>query len=211
MPTQIDGIRINNHVLNLSLKSIAEIGGKIKSRLREIKDDEETVNYEVKSGQTYAIFRLTRRSPHVYTIFKNGHVNVTGVRRLCEIEILVHKLLEKLRLLPHVEEVKNSARVANISATAIIKLNKGEYVDLKQLYKNARRLEYESILAHARYDSKRFPACNLKIHRRGSLLVFSSGKVVIVGCKSDVDIRYLVHDFLPLLLLRLAIKRESLL
>lgn len=195
MSAEVDesSIRVGNYVLCLNLKHYSDIAEKISTFL----NCPDLIKYNVSKGQTYAIFKLSRTVPYVYTLFKNGHVNVTGIRRVSEFKDLVQALLSRLHLAVEVEEVLSNAKIQNISATAKIRLKRGECVNLRQLYENTRHPTYAAILDHTRFNVDRFPACNIKIKDYGSLLVFSSGKVVIVGCKNVENIRRLVLDILP--------------
>lgn len=198
MLTEVDenSIAVGNYVLCLDLKKYSDIGKRISKLVKQ----KETVIYPVRRGQTFAVIKLSRNLPYIYTLFKNGHVNVTGIRNTDHFKPLIYALLSKLDLLSEIAKVTSSAKIQNISATARIRLKKGECVNLRQLCENSRQPAHATYLVHARFDISRFPACNIKIKNRGSLLVFSSGKVVIVGCKNEQSVRHLALDILPNLL-----------
>jgi len=191
-----DGVRIHNYKISFDLKNEPGIQRKIEALLKSSKLKKK----RVRPGQTYAVAQIDTFYPYVYTLFKNGHVNVTKLRCIRDIVYAGEVLEEALRL----PKFTCKARVDNICATGKVFMKEEECLDLQQLYDNANAYMVENcksnILKHVRFDVNRFPCCNVKTKSWGSLLIFSSGKVVFVGCKTDLDVHLLSARVLPTLI-----------
>lgn len=126
-------------------------------------------NYYVFKIQSYHCV-LFKENP----LKKNNHLNVTKILSLDEIEYLqmaVEKILKKKIL---------EFRVDNIMAT----MSLGNNLLLKQLALNQLR-------DVAKYNCETFPGLFLK-YKQGTLILFHSGKIVIVGCRCEKDIKWLL-------------------
>jgi TATA-box binding protein (TBP) (component of TFIID and TFIIIB) len=105
---------------------------------------------------------------------QNNHLNVTKILSLSEISdlhLLIEKVLKKKIL---------QFRVDNIMATATI----GHPLSLRYLSVNQLR-------GVAKFNCETFPGLFLK-YKEGTLILFHSGKIVIVGCRCEKDIKWLL-------------------
>jgi len=150
-------------------------------------------------GQTYSVFTLPQL-PYVYTIFKNGHVNVTKLTCVEDIAQACVELERALKLKP----LSCRPKIDNITASGKIPLKSKEYIDLQALSEratsNVKKIAAFNEIQHVRFDVMRFPSCNIRTHNLGSLLIFSTGKFVCVGSKSILDVQLLANRLLVALL-----------
>jgi len=178
-------------------------------------------------GQTFKVIQIPHY-PYYFTLFFRGHVNVTGLSEVRDIQRAFKIIYAKLRaaapcvcmytrdaiVFDHLSALPREKvfgrlptdcdgiiptyTVDNICATADLKLR----LNLKQLCAAASKSED---IQFARFNIERFPGCNIKsANGRGSLLVFTTGKLVFVGSKSERDIYQLLK-----LVLRLLHKRKN--
>lgn len=107
-------------------------------------------------------------------IWNNNHLNVTkikSVRKIKQVKQLIFKLFKKKVI---------STKIDNIMATSCMK----NAINLKQLAQNQ--------LRHiAKFNIETFPGLFLK-YKEGTLILFHSGKIVIVGCRRKKDIKCLL-------------------
>lgn len=105
---------------------------------------------------------------------KNNHLNVTKILSLNEIgdlHLAIEKVFKKKIL---------QFRVDNIMATTSL----GHPIVLKNLAQNQLR-------NIAKYNCETFPGLFLK-YNEGTLILFHSGKIVIVGCRCEKDIKWIL-------------------
>lgn len=155
--------RINNIKVSVKLNLIP---------LNIVKDIIKDKNLPLKEYQNFIVFNLR----YTYTIFKSkgkndyNHVNITKIPSIEKIDISM-EILKKLfgkDILSH--------QIDNIIATSKWK-NKLNLLDLSQI-------RYEHPM---KYNNQKFPGLFIK-YTKGTALVFFSGKVVIVGCKTREEI-----------------------
>lgn len=192
-------INYHNYKISFKLENTSELRGKVTELLQQSR----VLVKPTISGQTYCVFSLPDLGSYVYTVFRNGHVNVTKISCLEEITAACEALQQALQLS---NDLSCLAKIDNITASGKIPMDaKREYVCLRTLSDRARRRKEEEEIGggeieHVRFDVTRFPSCNIRTKNNGTLLVFSTGKFVCVGAKSNFCVRALVHSLLQPLL-----------
>lgn len=122
---------------------------------------------------------ITFNYKYTYIWFKTGgnnlnHINVTKIPKLSKINQSVSRIknLFKCKVL--------SVVVDNIIATSDL----CETVNLRSIIK-------KKCFHKVKYNCERFPGLFLKFST-GTIILFHSGKIVIVGCKNKNDIKCLI-------------------
>lgn len=105
---------------------------------------------------------------------QNNHLNVTRIKSVEEIED-VKKIVSKI-LKRKVIYIK----IDNIMATSAM----NHPISLQNLAQNQLR-------TIAKFNIETFPGLFLK-YKEGTIILFHSGKIVIVGCRSEKDIKSLL-------------------
>lgn len=118
---------------------------------------------------TYTIFKLSKSS-------KNNHVNVTKIKR--ERDIIKAKTILSGLLQTKIFNVK----IDNIIATT----------DLKQKL-NLQDISNLKLCNIVKYNPEKFPGLFAKF-TKGTVILFHSGKIVILGAKSNKEIRYILSE-----------------
>jgi TATA-box binding protein (TBP) (component of TFIID and TFIIIB) len=122
---------------------------------------------------------LVIKSKYTYIIFKTNksnvtHINITKIPSLLDIDEAVNtiKILTNCLI--------TSQTIDNIIATTFVnkKLNLNQIVQ-EQKFKSIK------------YNNEKFPGLFLKF-KKGTVILFHSGKIVIVGSKSEQDIECLM-------------------
>lgn len=132
----------------------------------------------------------------VYTIFllsKNNtnHVNITKIPELSKTGQSIRFLSEKLGL----KICKETYKVDNITAS----LNLGYKISLLEIIKKYQEfsLYWDGEFTFS-YCNEKFPGLFIKLkqleRKIGTIIIFSTGKVVFVGCKSVDDIQCLTSS-----------------
>lgn len=121
-------------------------------------------------------------------IFGSGKIVITGAKSYDDVEAGFTKLFEKL-VESGVRVEKNTISVQNIVASADL----GSIVNLNAI---AISLGLENI----EYEPEQFPGLIYRLKSpKAAILVFSSGKLVVTGCKSIGDtievVDYIVKEF----------------
>lgn len=105
---------------------------------------------------------------------KTNHLNVTkikSVKKIKEVKQLISKVLKKKII---------SVKIDNIMATSCM----SHTLNLKHLAQNQ--------LRHvAKFNIETFPGLFLK-YKEGTIILFHSGKIVVVGCRHKKDIKCLL-------------------
>ena len=126
------------------------------------------------------------KNKYTYTVFlKNNFVNVTGISNFDELQ-QVRKHLEKL-LLPDVY-LFSDITVDNLTFSGL-----SSYVSksLRELQTSLRKKK-----AQVYFNSLRFPGLFVKFSCKGRIIVFSSGKYVIVGVKTIQEANNIYNLFI---------------
>lgn len=131
-------------------------------------------------------------SKFVYTIFKNkeinsyNHINITKIKNKLELR----ESLNQLKTYFGITFIKNTLKVDNITGT----LNLQKEIVLKELINYTETYKFDGDIFIS-YNNEKFPGAFLKVKKEnkkiGSILVFHSGKVVFVGCKTIYDLKCL--------------------
>lgn len=160
---QITNIKISLKIDAICLSSVQEI---LKQK---------NINHT-----SYPNFMVIRKT-YTYIIFKKGknknnHINITKLKTLEEIDDSIKVLktiFEKLFLIERKKTIDN--------ITASVNLNK--FVDLLTLPKTFPNNQIS-------YNSEKFPGLFIKF-KKGTVIVFHTGKSIIIGAKSVDDVRCL--------------------
>src|SRR5690606_30097372 len=109
----------------------------------------------------------------------NGSVTVCGTKSIKETKIVVNKLKRLISGLGYNLSV-TSFKVNNISSSLTYenKINLNKFVEHILTVEN-----YKNI-----YESTQFPAVRIYLKNNVTLLVYSSGKIIISGCKSESQV-----------------------
>ena len=124
----------------------------------------------VKKKNSFIIFTKTTQNRHF-------HVNITKIPSTEHIS----KALDKLKLIISSEFVVEIFKVENMTC---LYQSKAE-IKLLSFYNYLKSNEDFGII-NKRYDPEKFPGVFLKV-KKCSALVFSSGKIVIIGASSEED------------------------
>ena len=155
--------------------------------------------YGIKFGQIFfeklcvkkenTSFYVFRKGTIVFCVYYKGHVNITGIRTLQQIQNCV----DFLSVVPGVKTIQ-SVQVDNITCSA--KLHEHIYTWNQSFRKYLQRLATNKNFLKIRYCPQTFPGAFLKLTKQGTIVFFATGKFNIVGCKSFTDIQDLVYKFL---------------
>ena len=120
-------------------------------------------------------------------IFSSGNVVCTGGRTMEHVELAIQQIIKSLEKISVTITVKPKITVQNIVASGSI----GMKLNLNVL---AMRLE------NTEYEPEQFPGLVYKLHEaKATFLLFSNGKVVCTGTKSEAE----VHNAMKMLVERL--------
>lgn len=142
-------------------------------------------------------FILLRRE-YLLTIFKNkigssvNHINVTKIKVFSEITSILKKLKDL-----GINCSENSVVIDNITGqldtSQIINLRKIVTSNIQHIINNYRT----DICIRVKYNNETFPGAFLKFskdrRKLGTSIIFHSGKVIFVGCKTEKDLKCLSH------------------
>lgn len=124
---------------------------------------------------------IVLKSVFTYIIFKSkeqqseSHINITKIPKVCSIS----KAIDFIKSLISCSII--SYKIDNIIATTNLRRD----LNLANISKNC---ELENI----KYNNEKFPGLFIKFDE-GTVILFHSGKLVIVGCKSEENIRCLIR------------------
>jgi len=123
------------------------------------------------------------------TLFSNGTATIRGCRSISEAQSLLEDVRRVLRRFAKVKKGKLRTAVQNIVALADV----GTQLDLVKL---SQSLASWDIL----YEPEQFPGLVLRPGEgKATLLVFSSGKLVIVGTRSEDELAAVLRETRPFL------------
>ncbi len=139
--------------------------------------DKNNIVYKIKSN--YIIIE----SKYVFVIFKPKncmivHINVTKIGSLSDInkvaDVLIHEILSNLQI------VVNKIVVDNI--TAVYQTDK--IINIPKI------IESKKDCFKISYNNEKFPGMFIKFSV-GTLIIFYTGKIIAVGCKTESNLEYL--------------------
>jgi len=124
---------------------------------------------------------VTFKSKFSYVLFKPSknlttHINISSIKNKRDIKKSVWFLKYNLAV------VVLSLRIDNIVSTKII----GKSINLQEIIR-------QKVFVNARYNPEHFPGLFVKFNK-GTIILFHSGKVVIVGCRTYQDIKWIAHQ-----------------
>ena len=135
---------------------------------------------------------LIIRDIYIFTIFKTGksnqnHVNITKIPNLLNVEKSINQLTEKY----NISVIENNYIVDNITGSLDLK----KEIILKNFIKTVDKINDKHFSFQISYNNSIFPGLYLKVQKNskkiGSIGIFFSGKVNIVGCKNIDDLECL--------------------
>ena len=125
---------------------------------------------------------LVLKDKFTYILFKPKreedicHLNITKIKNF----EYINEAIELGETLFQGRILKNSINIDNITAT----FNLQKSINLKKFYEKYSK-EYS-----IRYNNERFPGLHFK-NKKGTLIIFHTGKITVVGCKSKENLIYL--------------------
>lgn len=146
-------------------------------------------------GRSSFVFRH-HQTGFIYQLFKSGHINVTNVRKVEDIEKAI-SIIYAIIGIPKIIEKKY--RIDNIQATGILNLNhKGRGSCLKNICDTLSRMQEECNITSLSYENQRFPGAFIKYNDgnvRCTIILFATRRFVFVGLK-NLDSIQKIHDWL---------------
>jgi TATA-box binding protein (TBP) (component of TFIID and TFIIIB) len=124
---------------------------------------------------------LTIGEKHTYIIFpKPRYINITGVKTLEEIPIVIPELCRVFKLDSN-DVCKNTLVVDNICATGDF----NKKINLQKIQEQVNEDEFS-----VNFNRDYFPGAFFKHYKNGTIVLFASGKYNILGarCPADLDI-----------------------
>lgn len=136
--------------------------------------------------RVYANFIVFEKE-FTYTIFKNGkkpenHINITKLKCRSDIEKALSVLSDLLKF-----HNLHNFKIDNITAST----SSYTTTDLNQI-------SQKKTWGVLKYNPEKFPGLFIK-HALGTVIIFHSGKVVILGCKEENNVEWLVHQAIALI------------
>jgi TATA-box binding protein (TBP) (component of TFIID and TFIIIB) len=141
----------------------------------------------LKETKTYHNY-LVIRDKYTYIVFpKKGHINITGIKNIFEIDNVIDNFCEDFKLNRNL--ITNCLKIDNISAGGDFgkKLNVGAIQE---------KLNREKTEFTVKFDRNYFPGAFCKTFDVGTIIIFRSGKYVIVGAKCQEDVKKIFHMML---------------
>ncbi|KAL7718002.1 TATA-box-binding protein [Entamoeba marina] len=147
-------------------------------------------NVEYNPKRFPAVFMRISSPKSTATIFKNGKINCAGCRSINDSKIACKKFAKIIKKLGYQVRFTNF-RVTNIVAV----FNVNFKISLAKLYSNT---DNEDVCS---YDPEVFPGLIYKLEQpKVTLLVYSSGNVVITGAKDEESINKTYNVMYPIIL-----------
>ncbi len=174
---KISNVKISIKCAKLSLDNVSSI-----ANANNITNSIYTNFIVLKSKFTYIIFK------HKNNTGKENHINITKIKNLFDVNEAVTFFTSLFKC------AFTKITLDNISATSVL----GKYIELQNILLNIPYFEIELKrkninLKSVKYNNEIFPGLFLKFDI-GTLIIFHSGKIVIVGCKKENDIECLVKN-----------------
>lgn len=127
----------------------------------------------------------------IYTIFKSkendlyNHINITKIREIENIKVSLDNLQHF-----GFNIIYDSVKIDNVTGSMNIK----KEIILQDLIKYIRNSNFEENISLS-FNNETFPGLFIKLEKDsrkiGTIIIFHSGKIVFVGCKSLNDLKHL--------------------
>ena len=154
-----------------------------KSNIRDL--SYKTKNYIKSTHKNFIVLRIDEK---VFTIFNSGHINVTGVKCFNDVYNTVRMFCNHFLECDY-EYCKKSITVDNSTCSAYIDVKKKLYLpDLIKVTKRTVSLRPDF-----------FPGAVLREKNQPTVVVFSTGKFIIIGGKSYSEVNELYQQICQLL------------
>ena len=145
----------------------------------------------IKTKYTYIIFTKSK-------INRKFHVNITKIPSLDHISKAINELKNIINGSFSVENLK----IENITCLHILNKN----INLVDTFRNLKKKQYEentdsnqnNIIVQTQYNPEKFPGIFLRL-KNCSLLLFSSGKLVVIGATSEEEAKNGIFSILNML------------
>lgn len=135
-------------------------------------------------------FVIIRVSKIVFTIFhKSGHVNVSGVRDFSKIEeaLRIFNDLFKTEVTEKKIIIDNTTSSGSLFDSSTSEAAYSKRIDLRELKRRVDLLGSEDISLSLRPHF--FPGAVFRRRGKGTLIIFATGKFIIVGAKNRLQVR----------------------
>lgn len=126
--------------------------------------------------RTYKNFCVEKISHFVFTIFTSGHVNATGIKSFDEVNEAVSCFCEKFDVC--YKDCVKSLKIDNSTSSAYI--SSPEKIYLPDLTKH---LEEGTLSLRPEF----FPGAVLRRDKKCTVVIFSTGRFIIIGAKSKEE------------------------
>ena len=139
-------------------------------------------------------FVFRHESGFIYQIFKSGHINLTNVRRVQEIEKAI-AIIYRIIGIPKILE--KEFRIDNIQATGRLNLYTRDR-SLKSICDRLSQLGSDCNIRNLSFEPQRFPGAFIKYQDgnvKATIILFNSRRFVLVGLNS-LDSVNSIHDWL---------------
>ena len=175
------------HVSN-ALQAISKLRNDIKWNWR--------IESKVRSS-----FILRHENTYIYQLFTNGHINVTGLKKVEDAHQALTDIFHVLNLPTPVDDVPY--KIDNIQCSGQLNF-KTHGLTLRQLCDGIDTVKEQYGIHSVAFEPARFPGAFIKFScsvpakiPKGTVLLFRSGKFVIVGLR-EVEHKNRIHDLLEL-------------
>jgi TATA-box binding protein (TBP) (component of TFIID and TFIIIB) len=160
------------------------ISVKVPHAVQNIKDlklrEENNIKKKVNSFFTFGL-----KPDYIFTFFYTGHINITAISSFIRIKDALTRLNVLLLLSPsHIDWLLENYKLQNITASSRIRLGGVEKLQLEKLCSFIER-QYHSSITSVKYHNLIFPNAFVRHCRLGTLIIASSGKIALLGCKSN--------------------------
>jgi TATA-box binding protein (TBP) (component of TFIID and TFIIIB) len=179
----MNGVRINNYKVSLKLRFNNDKNYNIL--YKRMKNDSDHFRKKCKNFFTLKGLR------HTYSIYTSGHVNVTGIRDINEIDNICSEIIKFTGIQPEHSIFRGSCFcIDNINATGYIggRINISQFAqlslikDLTDFLRNDRNKISKNRVGIF-YEPELFHAVKI-VTDNGTCLLFSTGKINYLGSKS---------------------------
>lgn len=180
MLTKVTNIKVSIHCHKISLDSVKNL---CEKKL-----------FKTKIFNNFILFE----SKFVYTIFKNkennnyNHINITKIKNKLELKEALKQLF-----IFNIKPIKDTLKIDNVTGSLDLK----KEIKLRDSIIFTSNYNFDGNIFIS-YNNEKFPGAFLKIQKEkkkiGTILVFHSGKVVFLGCKTIKNLKCLESLILAL-------------
>ncbi|WP_353079641.1 hypothetical protein [Flavobacterium sp.] len=119
----------------------------------------------VKDIYTYIIFKQNKNN--------QNHINITKI--------------------PNIDSVSNAiTRIQDLTKSVILSQNIDNIIASTSWPKQLNLKQISTLFTNVKYNNEKFPGLFIKFPT-GTVILFHSGKIVIVGCKNEKDLQCLIQ------------------